>query len=610
MRKVFIALISLVLLATIGVFVFALTFDANKYKGALVKKIEAAIDKDVRIGSISLNVIPELAFRLNGLAIKDKDKGWDNVILSAGSIEANVKLMPLLKKDIEIESLRLRGLEIVVDKNSLVTLPSQAKESQPVTTNTGAAAVGALKFLAKSISVEDSSIRYLDRDSRLPMDFRVDIVEALVRNVSLYGPAGIEARLSAFGNGAENIKITATIYPEVNLGKPYIKNLALTVNLDKLDLKDALGVFGQGDVAHQYIGDNMAGKLTVRAPRLELDPERIRDSAATFSLSNGMITILPIKQTLKSIGLEAELRAGDAVIQKLTGLLGGGSFSAKGAIKGIMSSQLADVDIELNDINMAKLLPVSAPGRPGFEGALSLTMSSSIKGLAGQNMLGTLAADGTVDLSRAVLKDMNILTLALDKLNMLPGLVAKLKEKLPENYKELLRQKDTVFKPMRLNFTIRDGRVLFKDARVESDVFYLMGSGYLGLNRDLAIHSNIFIPKDLSEAFIGAVRELTYLKNAQGMITMPVDIGGKLPGISVRPDLDYVIQKLAVSKGQELLESIFRKSEPDQPEQSSQAQGEGSDAQPPPDESGQQKKIKPEEAIIKTIFDIISSPKE
>ncbi|MBU3911564.1 MAG: AsmA family protein, partial [Candidatus Omnitrophica bacterium] len=126
MKKVFIVIILLFIIIAIGVFVFAVTFDANKYKDMLSEKIQEAIDKDVRIGNISLNVFPGLAFRLDGLAIKDKGESWDNIILSAGSIDASLKLMPLLKKDIEIERLRLRGLEIVIDKDSLITL-SQAK---------------------------------------------------------------------------------------------------------------------------------------------------------------------------------------------------------------------------------------------------------------------------------------------------------------------------------------------------------------------------------------------------------------------------------------------------------------------------------------------------
>ena len=609
MKKVFIVIILLFIIIAIGVFVFAVTFDANKYKDMLSEKIQEAIDKDVRIGNISLNVFPGLAFRLDGLAIKDKGESWDNIILSAGSIDASLKLMPLLKKDIEVERLKLRGLEIVIDKDSLITL-SQAKGGQPANIDTGVAAAGALKFLAESISIEDSSVRYIDRRSRLPIDLKIEIIEAVIKNVSFYGPAGIEARLSAFGRGVENIGIRATIYPEMTSGKPYLKNLELTANLGKLNVMEALTAFGLADIARQYIDEEIAGDLVISSAKLDLDPKEIYDFNALLTLSDGSVTILPITETLKSIDLKVESKAGDLLIQKLTGLLSKGSFSAKGAIEDIVSGQRADIDITLKDIDVAKFLPDPVPGRPGFEGIFGLIAHSKTKGFTGEAMLSTLAADGTIDLSKAMLKDMNVLTVALDKLNMLPGLVAKLKEKLPDSYKELLKQKDTAFKPIKLDFNVQDGRFIFQKARIESDAFYLLGSGYLGLNRDIAIHSDIFIPKDLSEAFVGAVRELAYLQNSQGMITMPVDIGGKLPGISVRPDLDYVIQKLAVSKGQELLESLFKKSGSAETKQETQTQREDSGGAPPSDESGQQKEIRPEEAIIRTIFDIINSPKK
>ena len=141
--------------------------------------------------------------------------------------------------------------------------------------------------------------------------------------------------------------------------------------------------------------------------------------------------------------------------------------------------------------------------------------------------------------------------------------------------------------------------MFFQKTVVASDAFYLVGSGYLGTNRDIDIRANLFIPPDFSDAFIGVVRQLEYLQDSQGMITMPISIDGRIPDISIRPDLDYVIQKLVVSKGQELLESIFKKEGPKEPEE------EGVE--------GQKKKredIDPKEVIIKTIFDIITSPRE
>ncbi|MFH1854155.1 MAG: AsmA family protein [Candidatus Omnitrophota bacterium] len=605
MKKIFIVLSLFFIIAAIGLFVFILTFDANKYKDALTGKIEELIDKDVKIGNISINLLPSLAFRVNGFAIKDRGGPWDGAILKSGSIDASLKLLPLIKKDIQIESLKLRGLELVIDKGSLMSMP-KAGTDRPDQINTGAAALGALKFLAEYISITDSSVRYIDRDPGHAIDIKIDVIGAIIKNVSLYGPANIEARLSVFGRGAENAHIIATLYPEIETKKPYIKNLELAIDLGNLNIIDALTAVGKSDIANQFTDKEIKGKLTIGTGRLNLDPEGIYNTDVFLSLSEGMINAFPITESLKAVDLKAELKAGDVIIQRLTGLFADGKFSAKGTIKDVFFSQKASVDMIIQDINVTKLLPDTAPGKPNFEGTLGINISSQLSGLTGQNIADRLMASGKIDLSEGVLKDINILTTALDKLDMLPGLVAKLKAKLPDRYKELLKGKDTKFKPLSLDFKIQEGRLIFQKLLIESDAFYLSGAGYLGLNRDISVHSNIFIPKDLSDAFISVVKELAYLQDTQGMITMPIDIKGKFPNVYVNPDLDYVIQKLIVTKGQELLDRIFKK---EGTLETGPQTEENSGAQPASEPEEKQQKIRPEEAIIKTIFDIISSPK-
>jgi hypothetical protein len=194
---------------------------------------------------------------------------------------------------------------------------------------------------------------------------------------------------------------------------------------------------------------------------------------------------------------------------------------------------------------------------------------------------------------------MNVLRTALEKIEILPGLVPKLISNLPERYKEMLKDSDTFFKPISLDFSVENGGLMFKEIVIESDAFYLTGRGYVGFNGYIKTRSDIFISKDLSEALIEAVRELSYLQDTRGLITMPAEIEGGCPDISIKPDLDYVIKRLAEAKGRELLESLFKKSQP--------VEKELNVADP---EKEQEEGTSPEEAIIKTIFDIIRPPKQ
>ena len=313
MKKFLIVIISVLILLALAIAVFALTFDANRYKGVLITKLEESMDRDLTIDNISLNLWHGLGIEVRGVVIKDRNKTWNDPILTIKSLNASVEILPLLKKDIQIQRLRIPDLSI----------------------NTGSGT-----------------------NFRCGLDLKVNIL---------------------------------------------------------------------------------------------------------------------------------------------------------------------------------------------------------INSLSQEDMLKTLSAKGNMKADSAVLENMNVLKAALDKLNMLQDLVQKLKDKLPEKYSKLLDQNYTAFKPMDADFEIRDTRIYFDKLLMESDAFYLVSKGSIGmLDQSIAISSNFFIPKDLSGAFISAVPELGYLADNEGVITMPLEIEGKVPGVSIMLNLNYVLQKLIASKGQELLNKLFK----------------------------------------------------
>ena len=435
MKTFFIIMLVFFILLIAGIFVFLFTFDANQYKDLLVEKIEDIVDKDVKIGDVSLNFLPALSLRIDEISVKDSNKTWGDAILDAYSVNAGVKLMPLIKKDIEVQHLSIKELTIDIGGES------------------------------------SSSLKPIFRD----------------------------------------------------------------------------------------------------------------------------------------IELKGAMISGDIVIKRLTGLVAGGYFSAKGTLEDVFLRQHLEVDLVLKDIKVSDLLPEVGHGMPQFEAMLNMDMQASIKGLDIQRSLDTLVATGTARIEEGVLRNVNLLNLALSKLNsILPGLVGELKAKLPPRYSELLKQNYTAFKPIETDFNIKDRKVFFQETEISSDAFYMIGSGYLSIERDLGVSCDLFIPRDLSKAFVDEVYELKYLQNNQGMITMPVDVSGRIPDVSVRPDLDYAMKRLAVATGERLLRSIFKKDEPRDAGTNEPDTGGSGETQGQKEET--QRKPEPEEVLIRTIFDIISGP--
>ena len=80
MKKILIITMVIFVLLVAALTVFVLTFDANRYKGVLITKLEESIGRDIRIDNISLSLLRGLEIELKNLAIKDRDKTWDNLI--------------------------------------------------------------------------------------------------------------------------------------------------------------------------------------------------------------------------------------------------------------------------------------------------------------------------------------------------------------------------------------------------------------------------------------------------------------------------------------------------------------------------------------------------
>lgn len=561
MKKLFVILVFLLIVLFTGLFVYFLTLDVNRYKPMLIEKIEESIQKNVRLGNISLNIFPPITISANSISVKDLEKSWDDALLEAGSLNARVKILPLIRKNIEIEYLLIRDMDVL-----------------------------------------------------LKDDIKVSIPEAILKNISLYGPIDIYAKLSFFGRGAENAKIKVLLYPEVGTQRPFIKNLELKIDISKIDLVGALEAMGQSDIAREFIGKRTDGELTITSEKIYLDLDKIYNSTLYLDLTRGMIEIPFIEEGFKEINLKAQMKTKDMIIERLTGKIAGGSLSADGWVKGIFSRKAWGFDLALKDIEISRLLQDLGPGKPGLEGRFDIEMDVSGIGLSQGDLISSLAGKGKVNVYEAVLKNINLLEIALDKLDMLPGIVPKLKRRLPTYYKDLLKQDYTDFRPINAKFELREGRLFFRDMLIESDAFYLKGDASLGLDRILRMPSILFMPKDLSRAFIDVADEFGYLQNNQGMITMPLMIYGKLPEVSVMPDLDYVIRRLAVSKGQELLDSIFGRKERKEVEvkqgedvgSGEETESETSDME----KQGQERQPKPEEVLIRTIFDIISGSRE
>ena len=157
------------------------------------------------------------------------------------------------------------------------------------------------------------------------------------------------------------------------------------------------------------------------------------------------------------------------------------------------------------------------------------------------------------------LPNVNLLREAFDRLTVIPGLTETLLARLPPEFARKLEEKDTLFRPMDLNFILENGGVSFQQFRVATDSFELAASGRYGLDGSLAFPAQIYILQDLSAALIKSADELRFLSDDQWRIVLPVRVGGTVQKPSVTPDLQYVAEKLFSIKAQDLVGELLNK---------------------------------------------------
>src|SRR5258705_9756399 len=126
------------LVAVAAAVIFAATFDVNKYRGTIQSQLEKRLGRPVALGEMGLTLFPP-RFRVQNLAIADDPHfSADAPFIKAQELDVSVQLLPLLHKQIEIDSVSLQRPSVNLIKNSAgvwnfasLGHPAEATSPQP-----------------------------------------------------------------------------------------------------------------------------------------------------------------------------------------------------------------------------------------------------------------------------------------------------------------------------------------------------------------------------------------------------------------------------------------------------------------------------------------------
>ncbi len=111
--KYFFIVIALLLLA---VFVFVATFNANNYKPQIIEQVESATGREFTIdGDIVLSVFPWVGLKVEDAALGNAAGFRAEQFAAIKQLDIKVNVLPLLKKEVQINTVRLHGLNISLE---------------------------------------------------------------------------------------------------------------------------------------------------------------------------------------------------------------------------------------------------------------------------------------------------------------------------------------------------------------------------------------------------------------------------------------------------------------------------------------------------------------
>jgi hypothetical protein len=224
-----------------------------------------------------------------------------------------------------------------------------------------------------------------------------------------------------------------------------------------------------------------------------------------------------------------------------------------------------------------------------------------------------MQGEGKVELQEGQLKNINVLRLVLEKIALIPNLVERIEQTLPEKYKDKLRKNDTDLDKVLMRISAGNGLLRILSAQLEADGFGINAEGSLDPQQNLVLQAGLFIVEDLSAGMIQSVELLGNLRDEKKRIAIPLrKYSGPLAGYRPLPDMEFLAKKMAVQEGREQLKKVLQKALGTEktPEGEAQPQTQGEPQTQPPvqgettPESAPKEKS-PEEEMIDSVLDLI-----
>src|ERR1700722_2317646 len=322
MRKVGIIVGIIVAVIVIAVVVVLAVFNPNDYKATIQTKLEQQLGRKVSLGDMSLGILP-LRFKVANLSIADDPKFSNQPFIQTQLLSVSVKLMPLLSKSVEVDSLSLERPNVNLIRNAqgvwnfaslgqtsateaappAKTPPSTASaKTAPAPASSSSSDQG---FSLGELAINDGQVAITDLQDKRPKTV-YDHIDIKLTDFAPTTPFNIEASVHLPGAGNQEVGLKGKGGPlahdnpaatpfkgSLDLKNVEIAGLQKFLQIPALVKTDGI-ISGHTDIANESGKMSANGQITVDKPKvhgIDVGYPINADYNATEDLTNDVLHI-------------------------------------------------------------------------------------------------------------------------------------------------------------------------------------------------------------------------------------------------------------------------------------------------------------------------------
>jgi len=248
MKKFFI--ITGIVLALLILVLFLLPFfiNINDIVAKQIPGIENKIHRKVAIGDVKLTILSGLGAEISNVSISNNPDFKQQNFVQIEKLKANVRLLPLLKKQVMISSVSIERPSVVIERNAkgemnfsdMIDASESEKEPKKVPAATeNKDPLSALENIQISkISIKDGNFKFFDSsDIKAPKEISLDKFNLLIKGVSLSQKIYIDLDTDVYASPkALHVALSGDLGPLGNKLAPENIPVDLTLSLDDINL--------------------------------------------------------------------------------------------------------------------------------------------------------------------------------------------------------------------------------------------------------------------------------------------------------------------------------------------------------------------------------------